>query len=331
MAEGTRPALPAREPSEHERLALQRGDEALLALMIARRYYLQDQSKVAIAQTLGLSRFQVARLLQEARRDGLVRIEVGRPGRIDQELSTRVRHALGIERAVVVETSPRDRHSTIDLVGGALAEVLAEESPEGAVLGMTWSRAVTVVAERVQRLRTGPVLQLAGAMYPPEGLPGSVEVVRMIAAASGTTAHPIYSPLLVPDAGTADGLRRQPEIASAMARFGQLQVALLSVGAWLPGQSAVYDLLTPAERTRLARAGACGEISGRVFDSDGGLVPSDLDDRVVGIDAETLRAVPRLITSSYGAQRAQATRAAVAAGFVHVLVTDDELAHALLS
>jgi hypothetical protein len=43
---------------------------------VARRYYLQEQSKVDIAALLGISRFKVARLLDEARSTGLVRIEI---------------------------------------------------------------------------------------------------------------------------------------------------------------------------------------------------------------------------------------------------------------
>jgi hypothetical protein len=43
-----------------------------------------------------------------------------------------------------------------------------------------------------------------------------------------------------------------------------------------------------------------------------------------------VRAIPRLITASYGAYRTKATLAAVRAGFVRTLVTDDDLARALL-
>ena len=41
----------------------------------ARRYYLDERSKVEIAEELGVSRFKIARLLEVARDSGLVRIE----------------------------------------------------------------------------------------------------------------------------------------------------------------------------------------------------------------------------------------------------------------
>jgi len=48
------------------------------------------------------------------------------------------------------------------------------------------------------------------------------------------------------------------------------------------------------------------------------------------VDAATLRAVPRLLVSSWGAFRAVATQAACRAGLVHTLVADEELASELL-
>src|ERR687894_332315 len=48
----------------------------VLTASVARRYYLDGKSKVEIADELGMSRFQVARLLEAARASGLVRIEI---------------------------------------------------------------------------------------------------------------------------------------------------------------------------------------------------------------------------------------------------------------
>lgn len=316
--------------SDGERSALESDDDVAVRIAIARRYYHHDQSKVTIANAFGLSRFQVARMLQDARRDGLVRIEIGAPGRRDRESSAALRDRLGIEKAVVVTSEPASPHSTAEHVGRAVAEELAATLREGDVLGMTWSGVTVVMSQALERLPRCTVVQLAGTIYPPAGMPGSVEVSRRVAQAASGDAHAIYSPLVVADADTAAGLRRQPEIADVLARGRSLDAAVLSVGAWQPSASAVYDLLTPAEQAELAAAGVCGEVSGRLFDAAGSFVPTPLDDRVIGVTVEDLRAVPRLITSSFGAFRAGATLAAVRAGLVHTLIADDQLAAALL-
>ena len=60
------------------------------------------------------------------------------------------------------------------------------------------------------------------------------------------------------------------------------------------------------------------------------MVPSDLDDRVVGIDADTLRKVPRRIGIAGGESKHSAIHAAVIGGWVNVLLTDTGTASALL-
>ncbi len=47
-----------------------------LAADVARRYYIDGATKSEIAGELGLSRFKVARVLDQARTSGLVRIEL---------------------------------------------------------------------------------------------------------------------------------------------------------------------------------------------------------------------------------------------------------------
>ena len=62
--------------------------QVVATVVAARRYFLDGASKSEIAEELGISRFKVARLLEAARRDGIVRIEIGTPSDIDVELST---------------------------------------------------------------------------------------------------------------------------------------------------------------------------------------------------------------------------------------------------
>src|ERR1044072_5054349 len=70
--------------------------QLVLTASVARRYYLDGRSKVEIAEEFALSRFKVARILEDARQIGVVRIEIGVPGTIDVELSERLMDALGL-------------------------------------------------------------------------------------------------------------------------------------------------------------------------------------------------------------------------------------------
>lgn len=311
------------QPAQH----LSREQEIALALEVAKAYYLEDVSKVSIAERFGITRFQVARLISVARELGMVHIEVRPPGRIDRELSALVQTALGIREAIIV--SSLAGVSPLDDIGNALAQTVMARVRVGDIVGLTWSRATISMTNQLTHLEPCSVVQLGGHVEA-AGLPGTVEIVRRAAGISGGVAYPIYAPLVVPDAHTAASLKRDAPIAAAIQQFDNVTLAVVSVGAWTPSGSTIYDSSTDEIRRRAAAEGAVGEISGRIYDAEGRPLVHLIDDRVVGITVEQLRDVPDVVVSSYGAYRADATIAAARAGLVKTLVGDRSLAQAIL-
>jgi DNA-binding transcriptional regulator LsrR (DeoR family) len=92
----------------------------------------------------------------------------------------------------------------------------------------------------------------------------------------------------------------------------------------------VWSLAEEPTRRRAARAGAVGEVGGRLFGSDGAAVATDLDDRVLGVTLDQLRKTPEVIGLMYDARRADAAAAALRGGLVSTFVTDASLARALI-
>lgn len=299
------------------------------AVEIARRYYLEGQSRVDIAKELELTRFQVARILQEALSSGLVRIEIGRPGLPDPELGEALATALGIERAVVIRTNGTSMSTTLTQIARQLAGIVVDAVPAGATLGLSWSRTLDAMAHTITGLAPCTVVQLAGHLHRPGQGSSSVEIVRRVASVSGGTALPIYAPMLVDDATTAIALRKLPEVADALARVSQVDVAVASIGGWDPSSSQLFDALPPEAAREAAELGAVGEVVGRVFDERGHPIEL-LDDRVIAVTLAELRAVPHVILSGFGEHRARATMAAVRATGAQTLLADEALARAIL-
>lgn len=155
-------------------------------------------------------------------------------------------------------------------------------------------------------------------------------MVREATRVSGGPAYLFYAPLIVPDAATARALRQQPEVANAFAQFGSVTKAVAGIGMWEPGQSTVYDAIEEKERRQLRRLGVCAEISGVLVTADGEPLVTGLSDRMIGISAAQMRAVPEVIAIPYGRVKARAVRAALTSGLVQGLVTHSTLARALL-
>jgi DNA-binding transcriptional regulator LsrR (DeoR family) len=304
--------------------------QLVLTASVARRYYLDGRSKVEIAEEFNLSRFKVARLLEDARSSGLVRIEIGHPGVVDVGLSAGLMDALGLTHCVVTDT-PDDHPATLrEHLGAAAAELLTELVTTDDVLGLSWARSVSAMAGALRVLAPVPVVQLTGALARPGADDSSIELVREVARVGGGPAYYFYAPMAVPDPTTARALRGQPEVARAFGLIGSVTKAVAGVGAWAPEQSTLYDATSEAERVELGRVGVCAEVSGVLIDDGGQPVTAPLTERMIGITAAQMRAVPEVIGIVYGRAKARAVLAAVRGGYVDSLVTHSTLATTLI-
>lgn len=224
--------------------------ELVQAAAMARRFYLEGKSKIQIAEEFGVSRFKVARVLETALERDLVRIEIRVPAELDAERSDALRARYGLRHAVVVESPAEVSEESPDPenLGEVAADLLGELVTEGDVLGLAWGRSTIHMAAALDRLPPCTVVQLTGVYDAGTAERGSVEAVRRAAQVSGGDAHPIYAPMLLPDAATAEALRHQTGIARAFEYFDKVTVACVSIGSWEPGISTVYDMLSDEER-----------------------------------------------------------------------------------
>lgn len=301
-------------------------NDSNLLVEVSTDYYIDGKSKVEIARDRGISRFQVARLLTQAKDQGIVRIEIT-PPRVDGERGRRLAERLGI-REVLVAASGDDTVTTRENLATELAHTARRHITEGSTVGISWSRTVEAAVRHIGKLPSCDVVQLVGAL-PVEGSGNSLGLINTFAQMPGVRTWPVWSPLLVADAATAAGMRRQPEIADALARADHLDVAIVAVGHWSERTSTVFPQISVEEQQAATAAGAVAECSGRLFDAVGRPVRTSLDERVVGVTLEQLAATPEVIAIGYGSAVAPGLVAAVHGGVATTLVIDDAAATAL--
>ena len=301
----------------------------VLTATVARRYYLEGVSKSDIAAELGVSRFKVARMLERARATGLVRIELDARGEIDLDLSVRLRTAYSLRHCVVIDAPEDDQVLLRAALGRAAAELLSEIVEPGDVLGLAWARSLMAMRTSLTRLPACDVVQLTGALSLPDH-DGSVELVRDLARRSNGRGFFYYAPMVVPDAATARALRTQPDIARAIDRYPDVTKAVIGVGAWRPGLSTIFGALSEQEQREIHDLGVRSELSGVQLDGEGNPLTTQLTDRLIGIDARQLHAVPDVIAIAYGAAKVDAVYAGIRGGFIKSLVTHTAMASRLL-
>jgi DNA-binding transcriptional regulator LsrR (DeoR family) len=304
--------------------------EALRLAQIARRFYLDGQSKQDIARELGVTRFKVARLLEDARERGVVQIAIATPALIDPDLSERLAAAYGLRHAIVLAVSDCPEPELRGHLARVTAELLTEIVTEADVLGIGYGRTLNETTAALTRLARCTSVQLAGALLGVHVSENSIELVRRVAAVSSGPAYPLYTPQVLPDPGTARVLRQQPQVAEVYRRFDDVTKAVVAVGSWNPPHSLLYEALPERERDELVARGAAAEVCATLVGADGEDVAPEFTERCIAIRGDQLKAVDEVIAVAGGSDKLAAVAAVLRGGYANSLITDQVVARHLL-
>lgn len=294
---------------------------------LARDHYLEGRSKVEIGKANGLSRFQVARLLQEAVDTGVVTITIEADAGEADGLAEQAAAALGLDSVIIVDIP--DETQASQQMGRAALSLVGRHAHAGMRIGLSWSRTLDSAAAFTPALPRCTIVQLAGALRLESHRPSS-EIFTRLGQDPAVSMVRLPAPLLVTEAGTAADLRALPEISGTLAAADDLDLAVVSVASWAEGLSSVWEKCSPAQRQAGIADGAIAEVSGRLFAADGSEVTT-IDDRVIAVTLDQLRRATTTVGVARGAERARAVRAACAAGILDIAIIDRALADEILA
>ncbi|WP_043346471.1 sugar-binding transcriptional regulator [Beutenbergia cavernae] len=295
---------------------------------VARRYYHGGRSKSEIADELFLSRFKVARLLDAARRTGVVQITIDVPGDVNDNLSRELEEAYQLRRAVVIDDGAEDQ--LLARLGEAAVVLLSEVVREGELVGITSARTMLAIHELPQvPLPLCTFVQITGEL-PRTDASNVISLIRILTRRTGGSAQVFFAPMVASSEDAWRSYMAQPEVRAAFARFRELSVLITGVGAWAPGRSIIYDHL-PDVRDDATRAGAVAEALGIPIDAHGRTVHGPARRRIVAPDVETLMGTRERIAVVFDPARADAVRVAARNGVINSIVTQRSNAEALLA
>jgi DNA-binding transcriptional regulator LsrR (DeoR family) len=308
-------------------------DTSGLTGQVARLFFERQLTKVEIAARLGISRFRVARLLDRALAEGVVRIEFRDTPAQDRALGGRVAERFGIGRCVVAASND---DPPVARLGAEVVDGLLEP---GESIGIAWGSTVARVVRAMPTRDDASldVVQLAGSSTRLDAASDPGDLTRVLAERLGARHHRIHAPAFVESAELRAALRRQPEVAATVERFGAIDVAVVGIGAFGPTAGAASSsllrsgALSAAEAARLATLGAIGDLLVHPFTAEGRFVAPDLAARAIAISIDELRRVPSVVAVAAGPAKVAAIRGALLTGVVGVLVTDAATAVGLLA
>jgi len=298
---------------------------------VARMYYEHGLTHQEIANTLGLSRIRVTRLLAEARASGLVEItvHVDEPLFADEERDLVER--FGLSRAWISPSIP-DAEKADRAFGVVGAEALSTVLEEHETVGLGLSTAVALMASAMPKsTQGGTFVPLSGSSGGRSSTSNPHELALRLAAATGGRAFHLPAPLL---AASAEGARlnyADPSVSDVLHLAAKATLLVAGVGSMARSEGILLSSLPEDVREDLIARGAVGDMVGRFFDQLGQAVTSPLDERVVGLRVDQMKAIPRRLTVAKGASKVEPLNAAITGGLINMVVTDLDTARLMLN
>jgi deoxyribonucleoside regulator len=306
----------------------------LLMIQVAKRYYELDMTMGDLAKQLGLTRWQASRLLTEARESGIVRIEIVPRAPRAPDLESRLQRRFGLKEAVVVRQAGEieDDDLLLDGVAQAAARFLAGLGTVP-LIGVSWGRTMSAVAKRLPPFWNEgvEVVLLNGAMNIRSPSTRTNNTAELFARSANGTATLLPVPAILGHAATRTALEQDPTIASVLALGRRAPVICFGMGAVVPDSVLLQSgFVTEAEQAALIAKGAVGDILSRYIDAEGRIVDPALDARTIGLDLKACAERDYSIGVAAGRSKRAIALACLRAGYLNVLVTDDETALFLL-
>ena len=304
-----------------------------LLARVAHRYYIAGRTQEEIGREFGYSRPKVQRLLDRARRTGLVDIRIAEPPGLNLDLEHRLASRFGLAD-VIVAPSHADPELQRDSVVKAAAEYLELRLAPGAVVAVGMGRNTGGIPRFYhpgQRFDRTFVSAMGGS--PAVAMPTNPnEICRALAESPGGRSESLYAPAYVESRRMRDQLLEQAAVAHTLQIAADADVALVGIGGTDDDCTMVRSgCCPPDEIARLRAQGAVGDILGNYFDIHGHMISSDLGGRLIGLTLADLRRVDRVIGIVSESDKTSAVLGALGTGVLDVLIVDEDNAAAVLT
>jgi len=292
-------------------------DEQRLLVRIATLYYSENKKQSEIASLLHLSQSFVSRALTRCQKEGLVKITVVQPTNIFVSLEKALEQQYGIRQAIVVDVGEEPTVAAIKHAIGSAAAHYVETRlrPEDLVGISSWSSTIRAMVDEMhpQNIRAAGVTQ-------------------QLAAHLGCPAWLLPSQSIEHSVEERARLVNSPDVAAVVAKFEEVDVAIVGIGELEPSQLLKNsgNYYTEEMLTLLSSRGAVGDICLHYYDAAGEPVLTDDEDPVIGMELSQIRACKQVIALAGGLDKRNAILGALKGNYIDVLITDYPTARELI-
>ena len=318
---------------EKEEVAQNKDNNWQLLTRVAWLYYKQEMTQSEIAHKLKMPRLRVVRILQRARSEGIVQINIVNPLCNCLELEKRFIATFHLRDAMIVPSRDvQDENGIREALGKAAAQYLEKRLRSGDLLAVGWGMTTFQVAKSIRpgKVKNLRIVTLQGGLTPSYYL-NPYEIGAKLAEIFQGECYYIHAPVLTASEELCRSFKSEVTVHQALEMVKQADYALVSIGKATPESTLVkMRYLSAPEVESLRQLEAVGDILVQFFDIEGRKVNSELHRRIIAFPIEELGKLRNVIGIAGGKSKIRPILGALRGGYIKVLITDEASATELL-
>lgn len=311
---------------------MEREGRQQLLIRVAKLYYESDWSQERIAQELEMSRPYISKLLNAAKQEGYVKIQVIDPFNVETVLEKEVREKYNLNKVIIVPKT--DDGQPLAHVGKAAARFINDIIKDGDIISTSWGDTMYQTSRYlVERkdLKNVTYVQLCGGVSNVNAAVYSSEIANNFSSAMKCRSFLLQYPAVVGSKELCKMLSEDTNMIKIMKYAKKSQVSVFTIGAFGDRNALVREgYLSQDLMRQLSDKGAVGDICSHVINSRGEICDHELDSRTIAISLEDLRKKKYRIGVAQGMSKVESIRGALNSGILNVLITNEETAESIM-
>lgn len=300
---------------------------------VAWLYFKEGRTQGEIAEMLATNRPRINKIINDARKNGLVTITLNTSLTSCVELEQELMQEFGLKRAIIVPT-PDDPALISVIIGEATAnylmQLLASEDINaiGTAWGMTLREVVHFVpSSRYPNVRVNSVI---GGLTRGMAI-NTFDIASDLARQLGSECSYLAAPVYLDNQAARDTILQQREFKVAFERIAKCDIVMVSIGD-MTDKSLLINFGLPDDiaPSSLHAAGAVGDLLGQFIDRHGNPIDHEINQRAVALPLSELVDVPHVIFPAGGLSKAHAIAGALRSGLGSALICDEATARLAL-
>lgn len=308
-------------------------EEKKQLIKVAKMYYFEELTQEKIANKLGVSRPVISKMLQKAREEGIVEINIHDEGFDLTELEQKIANHFQLNDVVIASTeslSEDQKSVSLGRVAAQYVSNMIKKSVEK--IGVSWGKSLYHMVKEYPIENRGNirVIPLVGGIGPRGVELHANQIAYEFAKKINGESESLYAPAIVDSVELKEELIRLPHISSVLEQGRDVDLAIVGIGNPFQ-QSTLVEIgyLGEKELVDLQKSDVVGDIGSKYIRKDGQEADHTINQRAIGIELNDLKKIERVIGVAAGMHKVNSISAVLKGGYVDILITDDQTARAM--